>query len=229
MITETALSLAPMGPFWAHIVSNTSGWQKSWIVVKGSAILPDHIPMNLGTKASQGTVLRWHNRETTCQSLHRTEGRAESQGLWKKQKARKLRSLTGPVYKQKIFSLELWFFSYPSVKACLLGAQKNRLIETVLLSTHNICFGWEIKKFKKNQLGTLISGGLISMAIIVLNFYTLQVVPLTNLFTTLQKFQTQSEFQTVWIQIMTNILSVLIWDQTVCKVHQQPIINSCCR
>ena len=28
----------------------------------------------------------------------------------------------------------------------VLGAQKNRLIETVLLSTHNICFGWEIRK-----------------------------------------------------------------------------------
>ena len=27
-----------------------------------------------------------------------------------------------------------------------LGAQKNCLIETVLLSTHNICFGWEIRK-----------------------------------------------------------------------------------
>ena len=27
-----------------------------------------------------------------------------------------------------------------------MGAQKNRLIETVLLSTHNICFGLEIKK-----------------------------------------------------------------------------------
>ena len=26
-----------------------------------------------------------------------------------------------------------------------MGAQKNRLIETVLLSTHNMCFGWEIK------------------------------------------------------------------------------------
>ena len=25
-----------------------------------------------------------------------------------------------------------------------MGAQKNRLIETVLLSTHNICFGREI-------------------------------------------------------------------------------------
>ena len=28
-----------------------------------------------------------------------------------------------------------------------MGAQMNRLIETVLLSTHNICFGWEIRKF----------------------------------------------------------------------------------
>ena len=27
-----------------------------------------------------------------------------------------------------------------------LGAQKNRLIETVLLSTHNICFGLEMRK-----------------------------------------------------------------------------------
>ena len=27
-----------------------------------------------------------------------------------------------------------------------MGAQKNRLIETVLLSTHNICFGREIRK-----------------------------------------------------------------------------------
>ena len=30
-------------------------------------------------------------------------------------------------------------FSYPPVKTCVWGAQKNRLIETVLLSTHNIC------------------------------------------------------------------------------------------
>ena len=27
-----------------------------------------------------------------------------------------------------------------------MGAQKNRLIEIVLLSTHNICFGSEIRK-----------------------------------------------------------------------------------
>ena len=28
-----------------------------------------------------------------------------------------------------------------------MGAQKSPLNETVLLSTHNICFGWEIRKF----------------------------------------------------------------------------------
>ena len=37
-------------------------------------------------------------------------------------------------------------FSYPSVLAYVLGAQKNHLIETVLLSTHIIWFGWEIRK-----------------------------------------------------------------------------------
>ena len=30
---------------------------------------------------------------------------------------------------------------YLSVLTFVLGAQKNRLSETVLLSTHNICFG----------------------------------------------------------------------------------------
>ena len=37
-------------------------------------------------------------------------------------------------------SVKLLMFSYPSVLTDILGAQKNRLIETVLLSTHNICF-----------------------------------------------------------------------------------------
>ena len=39
------------------------------------------------------------------------------------------------------FSVKMLVFSYPSVLTYVLGAQKNRLIETVLLSTHNICFG----------------------------------------------------------------------------------------
>ena len=36
--------------------------------------------------------------------------------------------------------LKLWFFSYPAVETCFVGVQKNHRIETVLLSTHNICF-----------------------------------------------------------------------------------------
>ena len=39
-----------------------------------------------------------------------------------------------------------------------MGAEKNRLIETVLLSTHNICFGWELKKIIFQY--ALLSGGL---------------------------------------------------------------------
>ena len=41
---------------------------------------------------------------------------------------------------------KLLIFSYPSVETFVLGIQKNRLNETVLLSTQNICFGWEIRK-----------------------------------------------------------------------------------
>ena len=37
----------------------------------------------------------------------------------------------------------------------VLGAQKNRLIDTILLSTHNICFGREVEKLNF-QLHTLI-------------------------------------------------------------------------
>ena len=35
-------------------------------------------------------------------------------------------------------SEKLYIFSYPAVYSCVLDAQKNRLIETVLLGTHNI-------------------------------------------------------------------------------------------
>ena len=41
----------------------------------------------------------------------------------------------------KNYQHKIVMFSYPSVLPYVLGAQKNRLIETVLLSTHNICFG----------------------------------------------------------------------------------------
>ena len=35
-------------------------------------------------------------------------------------------------------------FPYLSILTFVVGAQKNRLTETVLLSIHNICFGVEI-------------------------------------------------------------------------------------
>ena len=48
----------------------------------------------------------------------------------------------------KIVSVKLSIFYYPSILTDVLGAQKNHLIliETVLLSTHNICLGWIIRK-----------------------------------------------------------------------------------
>ena len=41
--------------------------------------------------------------------------------------------------KQK-FQRKIVIISLPIILAYVLGAHKNRLIETVLLSTHNICF-----------------------------------------------------------------------------------------
>ena len=43
--------------------------------------------------------------------------------------------------KVNMFSIKLKLFSYQLILTYVLGAQKDRLIETVLLSTHNICFG----------------------------------------------------------------------------------------
>ena len=37
-------------------------------------------------------------------------------------------------------SVKFLLFSYPSIETCVSDAQKNRLNEMVLLSTHNICF-----------------------------------------------------------------------------------------
>ena len=56
-------------------------------------------------------------------------------------------------------------FSYPAIKTYVLGAQKNRLIEMVLLSTHNICFGLEIRKIIFSYAH--LSGGLL----LLLNFF----------------------------------------------------------
>ena len=46
----------------------------------------------------------------------------------------------GPDRQNKI-GVKLYIFSYLSVLAYVLGAQKHRLNETVLLSTNNICLG----------------------------------------------------------------------------------------
>ena len=44
------------------------------------------------------------------------------------------------------FSVKLYMFSYTSVLTYVLGAQKNRLNGTILLSTNNLCFGLETRK-----------------------------------------------------------------------------------
>ena len=48
--------------------------------------------------------------------------------------------------KDSFCTYKMHLFPYPSIPTCVLGAQKNRLVETVLLSTHNICFVCEIRK-----------------------------------------------------------------------------------
>ena len=58
----------------------------------------------------------------------------------------------------KYWGAKLLIISSDSVLTYVLGAQKNRLIEMVLLSTHNICFGWEIRKLVFDNW--LLSGGL---------------------------------------------------------------------
>ena len=51
----------------------------------------------------------------------------------------------------------VFFFLTHQLKPVFWGAQKKRLIETVLLSTRNICFGWEIGKIVFQY--ALLSGG----------------------------------------------------------------------
>ena len=43
--------------------------------------------------------------------------------------------------KQNFSAYIINIFSYSSISTYVIGAQKNHLNETVLLSTHNICFG----------------------------------------------------------------------------------------
>ena len=67
------------------------------------------------------------------------------------------RSRENNFYERKIVIIP-----YQSIETCVLGAQKNRLIETVLLSIHNICFGPEQKKIVFQYI--LLSGGLLSLS-----------------------------------------------------------------
>ena len=52
-------------------------------------------------------------------------------------------------------NVRLILFSYPSIKTCFLGAQKT----VSIFSTHNIYFGYEIKKIFFQC--ALISGALL--------------------------------------------------------------------
>ena len=90
-------------------------------------------------------------------------------------------------------SVKLELFSYPLIQAFVLDAQKNRLIETVLLSTHNICFCLEIKKIVFQF--ALLSGGLE-------NVLTLSAI--TKLFreqTKLSQFRDIDFFQNIKLKI----------------------------
>ena len=71
-------------------------------------------------------------------------------------------------------SVKFKLFYYLSIETCVLGAQKNRLIETGPLSTHNICFGWEIKKIDFHY--TLLSGALIK------EYFWLSMVEVSNIY-----------------------------------------------
>ena len=48
--------------------------------------------------------------------------------------------------KQNFRTLKCEYFPTNLLLAYVLGAQKKRLFETILLSTHNICFGRELTK-----------------------------------------------------------------------------------
>ena len=66
--------------------------------------------------------------------------------------------------KQKL-TLKFEMFSYTSVLTYVLGAQKNRLIETVLLSTHSLCFDLEIRKI----CYALFTKGLFDLNVFIAN------------------------------------------------------------
>ena len=60
-------------------------------------------------------------------------------------------------FRELFLSVKLLIFSYQSVFTYVMGAQKKCLIEMVFLSTHNICFGLEIRFFEFFSVRTLQS------------------------------------------------------------------------
>ena len=113
----------------------------------------------------------------------------------------------GPV-KQSFFNVKLRSFPYPSVKTCVLVAQKTCLIETVLMSTHNICFGWEIRKIFFNY--TLLSGGLAKG---VLSAYNL-----------CKQFEPRSGLTSLWIKTVWHPDSVPA--KVISRWHNSPQLLS---
>ena len=83
------------------------------------------------TKRNGRTDARTHSRTHT-----RTDARTDVKTVYPA-----TNKVCGGYNKTKFVSVKLQIFSYPSVITCVLGAQMNGLIEIVLLSTHNICFG----------------------------------------------------------------------------------------
>ena len=68
-------------------------------------------------------------------------------------------------------------FSYPAILTYVFGTQKNCLIEVVLWSSNNICFGWEIRKIIFSYAH--LSGGLI-WSVRVCIFGSTETVPITQ-------------------------------------------------
>ena len=61
-------------------------------------------------------------------------------------------------------------FSYPSVLTYILVTKKNRLIETVHISTYSICFGWAHNVSEKNKFCYALFFTLRLAVLIMLNF-----------------------------------------------------------
>ena len=74
---------------------------------------------------------------------------------------RRLVQYNAKVQVSKCLSVKLSFVSYQQFIQNVLCGRKNRLAETILLSTHNICFGWEKRINCFNY--ALLSRSLLSM------------------------------------------------------------------